>query len=171
MEWIWFRLSKYFTHDKHFSVQQCIIQKWKGRGSTKQTEKGGKNKKKHTAGPMSWYLNSISFKGMELITRTTGGERLVISMSTLRWWSCYLTYGRYGGTQPNPLCSDLLHQLLWQLLSASLWGEMGITLGSTTAAALNAQKIPHYHSPSTGLLLCHIMFKMSGVQKIVMLWW
>lgn len=112
---------------------------------------------------MSWYLNSISFKGMELITRTAGGEMLVISMSTLRWWSRYLTYGRYGGTQPNPLRSDLLHQLLWQLLSASLWREMGITLGSTTAAALNAQKTQHHlltdvcvmPQCSTGLLLCH----------------
>lgn len=112
---------------------------------------------------MSWYLNSISFKGMELITRTAGGEMLVISMSTLHWWSRYLTYGRYGGTQPNPLCSDLLHQLLWQLLSAALWREMGITLGSITPAVLNAQKTQHHlltdvcvmPQCSTGLLLCH----------------
>ncbi len=67
-----------------------------------------KTREKHTAGPKSWFPSSILFKGKELISRTTGGEMLVISVSTSRWWSRYLTYGCYGGTQPNPFFADLL---------------------------------------------------------------
>jgi len=53
-----------------------------------------REREKHTAGPMPWYLDGISFKGKELITRTAGGEMLIISASSLAlmellpdiWW-------------------------------------------------------------------------------------
>ncbi len=142
-----------------------------------------KTSEKHTAGPKSWFPNSVLFKGKELITRTAGGEMLVISVSTSRWWSRYLTYGRYGGTQPNPFFADLLNQLLWQLLSAPLWREIASTLSSPTAAVLNTRKTPQLLLTDvcvvarcpTGLIICHsdceITFKISGVQKSLMPQW